>query len=140
MLTIFYIINNLKKKNLLSLNINNRHSLFEIFIRVVALVHPCYSTLFNMDIIIIIIICVSIDHHSSTLMILDWIFIFYFSVLSSLAFSHVVREANFLAHDFVSLRGMMEICYIYIYIYIYMFFVNNMSLFRKIKTKQTTYA
>ena len=135
MLTIFYIINNLKKKKLLSLNIINRHSLFEIFIRVVALVHPCYSTLFNMDIIIIIIIiCVSIDHHSSTLMILDWIFIFYFSVLSSLAFSHVVREANFLAHDFASLRGMMEICYIY------MFFVNNMSLFRKIKTKQTTYA
>ena len=139
MLTIFYIINNLKKKkNLLSLNIINRHSLFEIFIRVVALVHPCYSTLFNMDIIIIIIIiiiiCVFIDHHSSTLMILDWIFIFYFSVLSSLALSHVVREANFLAHDFASLRGMMEICYIYIYIfiYIYMFFVNNMSLFRKI--------
>ena len=120
MLTIFYIINNLKKKNLLSLNIINRHSLFEIFIRVVALVHPCYSTLFNMDIIIIIIICVSIDHHSSTLMILDWIFIFYFSVLSSLAFSHVVREANFLAHDFViKLKGNDgDLLYLYIYIYI----------------------
>ena len=118
MLTIFYIINNLKKKILLSLNINNRHSLFEIFIRVVALVHPCYSTLFNMDIIIIIIICVSIDHHSSTLMILDWIFIFYFSVLSSLAFSHVVREANFLAHDFViKLKGNDgDLLYLYIYI------------------------
>ena len=121
MLTIFYIINNLKKKNLLSLNIINRHSLFEIFIRVVALVHPCYSTLFNMDIIIIIIICVSIDHHSSTLMILDWIFIFYFSVLSSLAFSHVVREANFLAHDFViKLKGNDgDLLYLYIYIYVF---------------------
>ena len=122
MLTIFYIINNLKKKKLLSLNIINRHSLFEIFIRVVALVHPCYSTLFNMDIIIIIIIiCVSIDHHSSTLMILDWIFIFYFSVLSSLAFSHVVREANFLAHDFViKLKGNDgDLLYLYIYIYVF---------------------
>ena len=122
MLTIFYIINNFKKKKLLSLNIINRHSLFEIFIRVVALVHPCYSTLFNMDIIIIIIIiCVSIDHHSSTLMILDWIFIFYFSVLSSLAFSHVVREANFLAHDFViKLKGNDgDLLYLYIYIYVF---------------------
>ena len=105
------------------MNIINRHSLFEIFIRVVALVHPCYSTLFNMDIIIIIIICVSIDHHSSTLMILDWIFIFYFSVLSSLAFSHVVREANFLAHDFViKLKGNDgDLLYLYIYIYIYIY-------------------